>query len=146
MKTDRRTFIKRMNWTLAGIIGLLGFAGCKKESGANYTVRGAVVNKEDGKPIAGIRVGYGSVFTFMYGVPSTPYAPKAHVMTNAKGEFILTDHFRDEEFQIYNNSRTLPVYVEDVTNGLFQSEFLQVDFPKGIYTVTKNVELTEITK
>jgi len=55
MNINRRTFLKRMNWTLAGIIGLLGFAGCEKESGTNYTVKGEVVNKEDGKPIAGIR-------------------------------------------------------------------------------------------
>jgi len=164
MKTDRKAFIKKMNWTLAGIIGLLGFAGCEKgnenediimlEYGvppANYTVKGAVVNKATGKPIAGIRVGMGydtePRIVPMYGVPTTPYVTKSSVLTNAKGEFILTDRFHDREFQIDNNSRTLPVFVTDVDgekNGLFQSEFLQVDFPRGTYTVTKNVELTEI--
>ena len=151
MKMDRRTFIKKMNWALASGISMLGFASCEKESGANYTVKGAVVNKEGGKPIAGIQVGYiGRGYSCvncvqpMYGTIPTPYEPKTHVMTNAKGEFTLTDRFHDEEFQMIDNNRTLPVYVQDVANGLFQSEFLQVDFPKGKHIVTVNVELTEI--
>ena len=149
MKINRRTFLKKMNWTLAGIIGLLGFSGCKKESGANYTVRGAVVNKETGTPISGIWVGYrpGSIIGAMYGVIPTPYKPKAYVLTNIKGEFKLTDRFEDNEFQMVDNNRTLPVFVEDVDgkeNGLFQTEYLQVDFPKGEHTVTIDVELTEI--
>jgi len=167
MKTDRRAFIKRMNWVLASIIGMLGFAGCKKSNEvgteeygtphADYTVKGAVVNKATGKPIEGIRVGYGCescvVVVPAYGVIPTPYVLKSHITTNAKGEFKLTDSFFPGEFQ------TLPVYVEDIDgekNGLFQSEILQVDFSKaehsgkpkgwygGEYTVTVNVELTEI--
>ena len=164
MKTDRRAFIKRMNWALAGIIGMLGFAGCKKDDEmmleygtphADYTVKGAVVNKATGKPIEGIRVGYDTEPRVgqMYGVLLTPYVPKSYVMTNAKGEFKLTDTF------FPNLNQTIPVYVEDVDgeeNGLFQSEILQVDFSKaehsgkpthwyhGEYTVTLNVELTEI--
>jgi len=62
--------------------------------------------------------------------------------------------FFPKEFQ------TLPVFVEDVDgeeNGLYQSEYLQVDFSKaersgkpnhwyeGEFTVTVDVELTEIT-
>ena len=64
MRIDRRTFIRKMNCGLAGIIGMLGFAGCEKiipkaEYGtpyANYTVKGTVVDKATGKPIEGIRV------------------------------------------------------------------------------------------
>jgi len=162
MKTDRRTFIKKMNWALAGILGMLGFAGCEKigrlEYGtphADYTVKGAVVNKATGKPIEGIRVGYDCGFCggTMYGVIPTPYVPKSHVTTNAKGEFKLTNTFSP------NLNQTIPVYVEDIDgekNGLFQSEILQVDFSKakhsgkpkgwykGEYTVTVDVELTEI--
>ena len=151
-----------MNWTLAGIMGMLGFSGCEKigtkEYGtphADYTVKGAVFNKTTGKPIEGIRVGYGceSCPVPEYGVRPTPYVLKSHVLTNAKGEFKLTDSFFPEKNQ------TLPVSVEDVDgekNGLFQSEYLQVDFSKaehsgkqkswykGEYTVTVNVELNEI--
>jgi len=146
MKINRRTFIKRMNRTLAGVIGMLGFIGCEKESGANYTVMGSVVNKANINPIEGIRVGYGWAGkpAFMYGpLPATHYS-KASVLTNAKGEFILTDRFRDEEFQMVDNNMTLPISVCDAENGLFKTEYLQVEFPGGKNTVIKNVELTEI--
>jgi len=158
MKTTRRAFLKKINWTLAGIIGMLGFGiSCKKdiEYGspyADYTVKGTVVNKATKKPIEGISVGYHNP-DVMYGVVSTPYNPKSHVFTNAKGEFKLTDEFFPENYKI------LPVYVRDIDgekNGSFQSEALQVNFkdavhsgkPKswyhGEYTVTVNVELSEI--
>jgi len=153
-----------MNWTLAGILGLLGFSGCNKfgvdEYGtphADYTVKGAVFNKATGKPLAGIRVAYNceSCITLMYGVLPTHYASKAHVMTNAKGEFKLTDRFDAGEPQMIGNKGILPVYAED-RNGVFQNEILPVDFSnaehsgnakgwyKGEYTVNVNVELTEI--
>ena len=150
MKIDRRTFLKRMNGVLASAIGILGFAGCEKETGANFTVRGAVVDKTTGKPITGIRVGYDSGYLGpqpMYGVRPMPYKPKAHVTTNTKGEFKLTDRFNDVEIQVVDNKQMLPVYVHDVDgeeNGCYQPEYLQVEFPKGEHTVTQNVELTEI--
>ena len=157
MKTNRREFIKKMNWTLAGIIGMLGFAGCngiidreKVEYGtphADYTVKGTVVNKATKKPIEGIRVRYDDS-SQMFQAPN-------HVLTNTKGEFKLTNQFFPKENQI------LPVLVEDIDgekNDLFKSETLQVNFKdavhsgkpkswyKGEYTVTVNVELTEIEK
>ena len=163
MKVNRRAFIKKMNWALAGILSMLGFVGCNKtepldEYGtphADYTVKGAVIDKATRKPIKGIRVGYGCEFCPVpeYGVPSTPYVLKTHVTTDAKGEFKLTDSFFPEE------SQKLPVYVDDIdgnNNGLFQSEILQVDFKdavhsgkqkswyNGEYTVNINVELTKI--
>jgi len=149
MKMNRRVFIKKMNWALASGITMLGFASCEKESGANYTVRGAVVNKETGTSIEGVRVGYGSgpIFGTLYGIIPTPYKPKNHVKTNTRGEFILTDRFNDDEFLMIENKRTLPVFVEDIDgeeNGWYQPEYLQVEFSKGIHTVTVNVELTEI--
>jgi len=150
MNINRRTFLKKMNWTLAGIIGLLGFAGCKKkESGEVYTVKGTVVDKADGKPIKGIRVGYSpeKQFSTLCGVGSTPYKPKSHVLTDTKGEFILADSFQDGEYQIINNKTTLPVFVEDIDgeeNGWFQNEYLQVDISGG-KTVSIRVELSEIT-
>jgi len=152
MNINRRTFLKRMNWTLAGIIGLLGFVGCDKESGAIYTIKGEVVNKATGKPIEGIRVGYSSSGfwngpVLMYGTLPALYEKKAHVVTDAKGEFVLTDYFYTGESHMLDNNRMLPIIVEDIDgeeNGLFQTEILQVDFLKGEYTVNVNVELTEI--
>ena len=160
MKIDRRAFIKRMNWSLAGSIAMLGFAGCDIIGAEKYgcphtnynvyTVKGAVVDKATRKSIAGIRVGYICVSCPVpeYGVMPTPFVPKSHVMTNAKGEFVLTDRFTDDEVQMIDNKRTLPVFVQDIDgeeNGLYQSEFLWVEFPKGKNTVTvDDVELTEI--
>ena len=161
MKINRRAFLKRMNWTLAGFIGILGFSGCDKigvdEYGvphADYTVKGAVVNKATGKPIEGIQVGY-TMPMCEYGIPPANFKPKASVLTNTKGEFKLTDRFHAGEVQMIDNKPTLPVTVAD-DNGLFQSEYLEIDFSKaehsgkskgwydGEYTVTVNVELTEI--
>jgi len=146
-----RAFIKWTNWVLAGILSMLGFIGCDKmnrteEYGtphADYTVKGTVVEKATGKPIAGIRVGYDSGFqaTFLYGVPPTPFVPKSSVLTDAKGEFKLSDTFFPTNSQI-------PVYVEDIDgpeNGLFQSDTLQISFSeadrtkKADYTVKGTV-------
>jgi len=164
MQINRRTFLKRMNWALASGIGMLGFVGCEEYDSpyADYTVKGEVVNKATGKPIEGIQVGYYSHLGPypMYGPPPAIYKSKASVLTNAKGEFKLTDRFYAGESYTFDNNRTLPVHVQDVDggkNGLFQSEVLQVDFSKakhsgkskgwynGEYTVNVNVELTEIT-
>jgi len=156
-----RAFIKGTNWALTGLISFLGFTGCEKENlveygvpNADYTVKGAVVNKADGKPIEGIRVGYGREQgpITMYGIPSTPYTPKASVVTNSKGEFKLTEN----TFPVSN--QTIPVFIDDIDgekNGLFNSDTLYVDFSKaerskkskgwyeGEHTITVKVELTE---
>ena len=149
MNMNRRAFIKKMNWSLAGCISMLGFVSCEKDNqGTVYTVKGTVVNKANGKPIKGIRVGFSPEYwpTYMCGVSPTPYQPKSHVLTDTKGEFVLADSFQTDEFQTVNNKPTLPVYVQDIDgeeNGLFQDEYLQVDMSGG-KTVIINAELTEI--
>ena len=152
MKTDRRTFIKRVNWALAGIITALGFS-CGKESdshGRIYTVMGKVTNKATKEPISGIRVALGHVHYEpgliypMYGPPPVRY--KTNVLTNAKGEFKLTDCFSDEEIRMVDNKPTLLVFASD-NNSLFYSASLWVEFsrkpPRG-YEANINVELTKI--
>jgi len=147
---------------------MLGFAGCDGiglvEYGtphADYTVKGSVVNKATGKAVEGIRIGYSPVSTVMpmYGVIPTYYATKSHVLSNAKGEFILTDRFHAGEYQYEAGKTLIPVFVEDIdgeANGLFQPEYLTIDFSKaeqsgkrkswyeGEFTVTVNVGLTEV--
>jgi putative lipoprotein (rSAM/lipoprotein system) len=123
---------------------MLGFAGCEKEPLLDYTIKGTVVNKATREPIKGIRVGYSctSCPIPMYGIPSAPFKPKSYVITDAKGEFRLTDSFFPEK------NLTLPVFFEDIDgeeNGLFQTEFLRIDMSIG-NTVTVNVELTEVEK
>ena len=163
-----RTFIKGTNWALAGLLGLLGFSNCVKEPlyeygtpHADYTVKGTVVNKATGKPIEGIRVAYGPEPTPvpMYGVIYTPFQPKDYVISDAKGEFKLTDSSYNVNYYLTNANDQISVYVDDIDgekNGLFQSEILQVDFSNatqtkkasgwysGEFTVTENVQLTEI--
>ena len=140
-----KTFLKSVNWVLAGVLGLLGFAGCSKIGPdaygtllLDYTVKGTVVNKADGKPIKGIRVGYSPEFWAVpeYGTLPAPFVPKlkVHVLTDAKGGFTLTDSFVSGEFQIIDNKPVLLLYVEDIDgeeNGWFQSEIIPVDFSKA---------------
>ena len=178
-----RVIINGINLALAGILSLLGFVGCQKNAPldeygsphADYTVKGTVVNKATGKPIEGIRVGYDPInwAIAMYGVIATIFQPKSkvletndvksgetygerqHVLTDAKGEFKLTDPLFQEK------NKAIPVYVQDIDgeeNGLFQSDTLEVDFSKAVqtgkpdgwyegeFTVTVNVELNEIGK
>ena len=157
-----RTFIKSTNWVLAGILSMLGFIGCEKmnrtdEYGtphADYTVKGAVVDKATGNPIAGIRVGYssGNIYVPMYGTPSAPFVEKNAVRTDANGEFKLTETF-------FPSNGHVPVYVDDVDgaeNGFYKSDTLQISFSEadrtkkskswyeGEFTKEVNVQLTEI--
>ena len=164
----KKAFLKGVNWALAAIITLLGFAGCDKigveEYGtphADYTVKGVVVDKTTQKPVTGIRVGYSpdSWPMLMYGVLPTPYQPKKHVLTNDKGEFILKDDFSIGQILMIDNVPTLPVYIEDIDgekNGLFERQYVEVDFSKaslggkqnswytGEYVVNQNIELTPV--
>lgn len=156
-----KAFIKWINGILAGIITMLGFAGCEGNEEENivpfkeYTVKGVAVNKANGKPVKGIQVAYyypGPVF--MYGVMPVPYQPNTHVITDEKGEFKLTGRFNSARGDI-----PVDVYVTDIdgeANGLFQPEIFQVDMSgaeqskkpfglyEGEYTATLKAELTEI--
>ena len=80
-------------------------------------------------------------------------------MTDAKGEFKLTDRFYAGEYQWEAGKTFIPLFIEDIDgekNGLFVSENLQIDFSKatqsgkpqswynGEFTVTQNIELIEV--
>jgi len=154
-----KAFIKGINGILAGIIAMLGFAGCEGNGEeyivpfAEYTVKGVVVNKANGKPVKGIWVGYGYPGPIlMYGVMPMPYQPKGEaVMTDEKGEFKLTGL---TEKPIGN----IIVHMADIdgeANGSFQLEGFPVDMNEaeqtkkpfglyeGEYTATLKAELTE---
>jgi putative lipoprotein (rSAM/lipoprotein system) len=148
---------------LAGILGLLGFSGCDEygpdEYGtpwANYTIKGSVVNKANGKPIEGISVVVSNTPEgpmAEYGVPWTPYKYLSAV-TDAKGAFKLSD----KDMTNYFRPDPVPLIVSDIDgekNGSFASDTLYIDFkdaersgkPSGWYggefTKTVKVELTE---
>jgi putative lipoprotein (rSAM/lipoprotein system) len=172
MKSNYRSFIKVINWVLAGILSLLGFSNCEDKYGpdeygtpwADYTIKGSVVNKADGKPIKGIRVNIVPRYSegmLMYGVMPTDYTPKSAVnpenwvdITNVDGAFKLSD--RDIEVYFYPGLTPLAITdIDGEANGSFASDTLYVDFsdaeqtgkPKGWYggelTKTVEVELTE---
>jgi len=158
MKTNKKTLLKGFHWVLA----LMGFVGLNTtacvEYGspyADYTVKGAVVDKATGKAIEGIRVGYyPQEWSDLFGAPEEYYSgSKAYAITNKKGEFTLTtEHF---------SYRGVPssFFVEDIDgekNGLFLPEKIEVDFSEAVhsgkvknwysgkYTLTQKVELTQV--
>jgi putative lipoprotein (rSAM/lipoprotein system) len=164
MKTNYRPLIKAVNWMLAGILGLLGFSGCDDKSGlveygtpwADYTIKGSVINKANGKPVEGISVVVSNVPegpALMYGVPWTSYKYLSAV-TDAKGAFKLSDKGMTDYFP----PDSVPLIVSDIDgekNGSFASDTLYIDFkdaersgkPNGWYsgefTKTVKVELAE---
>ena len=147
----KKLLIKCTNWILAGIMGLLGFAGCDRtavpmygdpypneypEYGVPYTmytVKGAVVNEATGEPIAGIRVGYypEDWDEDAFG-PEPEYGREsdAYVLSSTNGGFTLASDFFD-----YGKNLVLPVYIEDIDgeeNGSFQSKKVEVDFSNAV--------------
>ena len=137
---------------LAGILGLLGFAGCETEGSkteygtphADYTVKGKVVDKVTKNPIEGIqvKVAYGEEDK------SPSFGPAT---TDANGDFLM---MTEEDYL----SGNMVLFVDDIDgeqNGLYNSEELTVNLDdavqtgkgdgwyKGEYTITKDVELTE---
>ena len=154
MKT-KIMFFKGINWMLAGIIGMLGFAGCKGDNSSYdkpmlvvygppptvYTVKGAVINKTTGNPIPGIRIGEN---------PKLWNEEKnlgVHVITNADGLFELGKYG-----PLPQNENKMTIYAEDIDgaeNGLFKPERVEVSFigceyKNNKYTVTTTIKLTEI--
>jgi putative lipoprotein (rSAM/lipoprotein system) len=161
MKKMVRPLIKGTNWALAGLLSLLGFSGCGdsvEEYGApyaDYTVKGTVVNKADGKPVEGIKVSTNIVSypegpVPMYGVMWMPYKELSAVTTNAKGEFKLSEKSLSDFFPT-----VIVTDIDGEKNGSFASDTLYIDFKDaeltgkqkgwyiGEYVSTVNVELTE---
>jgi putative lipoprotein (rSAM/lipoprotein system) len=122
MKIDRRTFINKMNWGLAGIIGLLGFAGCEKIGGkveygtpnAEFTVKGTVVDKTTGKPIEGIRVVVPRVDHHQR--PTSGFIPDQRVISSEVHDTLYTKGNGIFEYK-YNGIQT-----NDSTNIIFKFE------------------------
>jgi putative lipoprotein (rSAM/lipoprotein system) len=155
--------MKGANWILAGLLTLLGFSGCEigetpVEYGtpyADYTVKGTVVNRADGKPVKGIRVSYTrpNESIAMYGVIPTSYEERLTDTSGDDGSFTLS-----ERLYIFDENPAY-VYTHDIdgtaNGGYFGIDSLAVDFSKvkpggkpdgwydGEYTVTVTVELTD---
>ena len=140
MKTSRRTFIKSMNWALAGIIGMLGFGSCEKEKEpldeygsphADYTVKGTVVSKTTGKPIGGIRVVVPRVDHHQR--PTSGFIPDQRVISNEVNDIIYTKGDGVFEYKYKgiqsNDSTNIIMKFEDITeNPQFKTDSTKVTF------------------
>jgi putative lipoprotein (rSAM/lipoprotein system) len=156
MKKINRPLIKGTNWALAGILGLLGFSACENdllEYGtpfADYTVKGAVVNKADGKPIEGIRI---DAITRNPEDWNYSLGKELTTVTNAKGEFKLSNRIDAGDSKL-----SFSIAITDIDgekNGSFVSDTLSTNFRdaehagkqknwyEGEYIKTVKVELTE---
>jgi len=140
-KMNYRDLIKASNWLLAGLMTLLGFTSCEKtleEYGTpweTYAIKGAVVNKTDGKPIKGIKVNV------------VPYDDLS-VLTDEKGEFKFSDTSGQEGSLAFTD-------IDGEANGLFVSDTVKVDYDnaehigggdgwfQGELTAIVKAELTE---
>ena len=155
-----KSLIKTLNWFLAGLLAILGFSNCepRMEYGtpnADYTVKGTVVNKEDSKPVKGIRIGYGYYPgpICMYGVLPAPYTQLAADTSDTTGDYKLTQEFYAGD--IHENET--PVYIQDIDgneNGLFRDTVININFDnatrsgkrtdwyEGELTIEFDIELT----
>lgn len=138
-----KTFIKTLNLILTGLLVILGFSNCepRMEYGtpnADYSVKGKVVNKEDSKPVEGIRIGYGNYPgpICMYGVLPVAYTPLAADTTNVNGEYDFTGNFTLGDI----SEDDTPIYVQDIDgdeNGLFRDTVINVNFENAVRTGKK---------
>ena len=160
----KKLFIKKINWVLAGIMGLFGFTGCDiferalyAAPYADYSIKGAVVNEVTGKPIKGIRVSYSPVEwdIDLFGQPPWDQNERYdYVITNENGAFSFTT----SGGYGFRNS-IVPIYAEDIDgeeNGLFQPRKIEVDFNEAVqtgnpgdwyegeFTVTTTIQLVEV--
>ena len=118
----KNRLIKSTNWILAGILSLLGFVGCEGtlEYGtpsANYTVKGMVVDKTTGKPIAGIQVSIPRVNHHQRQTSS--FIPDQPVITSEVHDTLYTKengHFEYKYAGIQTNDSTnIIIQFEDIT-------------------------------
>jgi putative lipoprotein (rSAM/lipoprotein system) len=139
MKINRRAFIKKSNWALAGLLGMLGFAGCdkiltKEEYGtphADFTVKGTVVNKADGKPIAGIRVVVPRVDHHQR--PTSGFTPDQRVISREINETIYTNgngvfEFKYEGIQTNDSTNVIMKFEDIAENPRFKADSAKVTF------------------
>jgi len=138
-----KTLIKTLNLVLTSLLAIFGFSNCEPRleygtPNADYSVKGKVVNKEDSKPVKGIRVGYRPFpeMALMYGVLPVPYKPLAADTTNVNGEYDFTGNFTLGDI----SEDDTPIYVQDIDgdeNGLFRDTVINVNFENAVRTGKK---------
>jgi putative lipoprotein (rSAM/lipoprotein system) len=137
MKIDRRAFIKKSNWALAGIIGMLGFAGCKKNDGKDNGEDSGDDSGNDNGENGGDDSGRknGEEIPLMYGTPYANFTVKGAVVSAATGKPIAgirvvvprVDHHQRATATFIPGQRIITREVNDTTytndNGLFEFKY-----------------------
>ena len=140
MKKLNRRLIRGTNWALAGLLSLLGFAGCGKDNNddgemrveygvptANFKVLGRVTD-EQGKPLSGMRVVASDVTTVWGKGPEQCYSGllRDTVYTATDGSFV-------REYSAFpTDSVYFHMKVEDpTTRPDYDSDSVTVGFAKG---------------
>jgi putative lipoprotein (rSAM/lipoprotein system) len=148
---------------LAGLLALLGFAGCENDRtppeygvpSADFTVKGIVVNRATGKPVKDIHVSYikAEQVTVRAGAATADNRDSRSGITGDDGSFSITQNmFPDRETPV-------PIYIQDLdgtaNGGFFGLDSLAADFSEAVpggrpdrwyegeYTVTVTVALNE---
>ena len=140
MKKLNRRLIRGTNWALAGLLSLLGFAGCGKDNNddgemrveygvptANFKVLGRVTD-EQGKPLSGMRVVASEVTTIWGKGPEQCYSGllRDTVYTASDGSFV-------REYNLFPaDSVYIHMKIEDSAEpSVYDSDSIAVGFAKG---------------
>lgn len=140
MKKLNRRLIRGTNWALAGLLSLLGFAGCGKDNNddgemrveygvptANFKVLGRVTD-EQGKPLSGMRVVASDVTTVWGKGPEQCYSGllRDTVYTASDGSFV-------REYSLFPaDSVYIHMKIEDTAEpSVYDSDSIAVGFAKG---------------
>lgn len=130
MNAHYKSFLKKINWLLAGLLTVLGFGavGCDKmypaEYGtphATYALKGKVIDEQN-RPIPHIQV---QVQPAEDAANPSWYAPVDTVYTDEQGNFAWerNDFIAPPRFQVLSEDPD-----EDGNGGWFASDTLQIDF------------------
>ena len=141
MKKINHSFLKKFNVVLVALLALLGFSSCEQtnleyfeqpEFTPEFTVKGTITNKVDGKPVEGVRVNRRWIgATLMYGSPTPNFRPKSPVYTNQSGNFVTVANER-----YWWNT----LHIQDV-NGAFRDTTIVVQFEKDTPVMNLDIEL-----
>lgn len=150
-----KSFLKRINWLLAGLLAVLGFGatGCDKmypvEYGtphATYALKGKVVDQQN-QPVPHVQV---QIQPAEEAATPSWYLPVDTVYTDADGNFAWerNDFITSPRFQMISEDTD-----EEANRGWFASDTLQIDFSdekmtggKGWYEGRAEKEVTVTLK
>jgi len=122
MKSIKRNYLKWFNYLLAGVLTILGFTGCTKESAdaygvpvIEYELKGKVINAEQ-KLLPDMQIVVGEILN-----DKAPMQYPDTLYTDSKGEFLYKDpdagNFKlRAKFTSFNKDGEITIYKADSVN------------------------------